>query len=605
MPGLCTETATLSSPMWANLSPGREALRDLGPSERIPAIFRLKQVAPIPLIATTALCGCGGCGNSGRPAASSSPQRGGRLLVVSSSDVDSLDPGQANLQFTSMILGATQRTLYTFDPLRRVVRPDLAAAQPRVSRDLRTVTVSLRPGVHFGPPVNRAVTADDEKYALERAFRPNVGNGYAATYFGALRGIERFLAGRSEHIAGIEARGPLTVVLHLSAPTGAIVSRALVTLVTSPVPRDYAARFDGGKQSTYRLHTVATGPYMVRRYDPARGIELVRNPNWDPRTDRRPAYADTISVRIGTDPSVASQQVLDGNGAVSADLAPPPGVLHQALRKRARQVVIVPNDSTSYVTLNTSIPPFNNVNLRRAVVAGFDREALRKVAGGESAGTIATHFLPPTVPGFAQAGGARGPAVDFARRATGDRELAARYLRRAGFPDGRYHGRTPVEMVGSTDPLGRSFAEVAQAQLGRLGFSVHLRLVAPESVATKFCTVPAAHVSSCPSWGWQPDFPDGQAMLVPTFGGASIGVGSPNASQFHDTQIDAAMERATAVVDPHARARAWAAVDKMLTAAAPAVPGLWNNAINLRSANVRGVINPATAKWDLSYTAPG
>ena len=65
---------------------------------------------------------------------------------------------------------------------------------------------------------------------------------------------------------------------------------------TVPVPKDYAQKYDKGKQSTYGEHQVFTGPYMVENdgkgkitgYKPGKKLTLVRNPSWDKST-RLPA----------------------------------------------------------------------------------------------------------------------------------------------------------------------------------------------------------------------------------------------------------------------------------------------------------------------------
>ena len=41
---------------------------------------------------------------------------------------------------------------------------------------------------------------------------------------------------------------------------------------------------------------------------PGKRIELVRNPNWDAKTDYRPAYLDSITVQEGNDDSVSSSR---------------------------------------------------------------------------------------------------------------------------------------------------------------------------------------------------------------------------------------------------------------------------------------------------------
>ena len=54
---------------------------------------------------------------------------------------------------------------------------------------------------------------------------------------------------------------------------------------------------------------------------------LVRNPNWDPKTDYRPAYLDKITFEGGNDTDVAGRRILSGKGLISGDYAAPAGQL--------------------------------------------------------------------------------------------------------------------------------------------------------------------------------------------------------------------------------------------------------------------------------------
>jgi peptide/nickel transport system substrate-binding protein len=96
-----------------------------------------------------------------------------------------------------------------------------------VSRGGRTLQVTLKRGVFFSPPVNREVRADDVKYAIERAFTPSVSNGYVATYFGELRGLREFKAGKTPGISGTQAPGRDRLVFRFSRPVAAIAARAV------------------------------------------------------------------------------------------------------------------------------------------------------------------------------------------------------------------------------------------------------------------------------------------------------------------------------------------------------------------------------------------
>ncbi len=72
----------------------------------------------------------------------------------------------------------TQRPLYSFKPDdAETPVPDLAEGEPQISEDNKTITVKIRSGVKYSPPVNREVTTKDIKYAFERAFTSNVPVG--------------------------------------------------------------------------------------------------------------------------------------------------------------------------------------------------------------------------------------------------------------------------------------------------------------------------------------------------------------------------------------------------------------------------------------------
>src|SRR5450631_3360834 len=111
-------------------------------------------------------------------------KQGGTLQVLQESDFEHLDPGIAYYSLDYTVVFATQRPLYSNKPNTATeASPDMASGPPEISSDNKTVTVHLREGVHFSPPVNREVTAEDVKYAIERGANPNVANPYLQSYF--------------------------------------------------------------------------------------------------------------------------------------------------------------------------------------------------------------------------------------------------------------------------------------------------------------------------------------------------------------------------------------------------------------------------------------
>ena len=243
--------------------------------------------------------------------------------------------------------------------------------------------------------------------------------------------------------------------------------------------------------------------------------------------------------------------------------------------------------------------------MRKAVIAGFDRDAMRLTRGGASVGDIATHFLPPDFPGFEEAGGMKGPGVDFLRNPRGDMELAAEYMKKAGYPSGRYTGDEELLMVATNADPGRKTAEVTQRQFEKLGFKVKFRLVPQDTLYTRFCNVPAADVAVCPNVGFVKDFYDPQSLLDPVFNGNNI----LPAEQLQLVGVrrarrsTTAMEKAAALPPGQERIKAWGEIDKMVVEQAAAVPWLWDKLPTVQSEDVRGVVNDYNTSWDLSFTS--
>jgi peptide/nickel transport system substrate-binding protein len=565
---------------------------------------------------------CGGSSSSGGSSSGASSsaanqetggaKTGGVLRQLGSSDVDYLDPGHTYYTGGYQVLYPTQRTLYSFKPDNgKDPVPDLAASKPEISQDLKTITVHIKKGVKFSPPVNREVTSKDVKYAFERFFSINVGGQYPS-YFSSIVGAPSKPSTGVKSISGITTPDDQTIVFKLSQPLAVSVSSALVMPISAPVPQEYAKKYDAKNPSTYNTHVVATGPYMVKNnasgsltgYQAGKSIDLVRNPNWDKSTDYRPAYLDEIQLTTNeADASIAAQQVLTGSHQ-ALDTNPPAAQLKDAVQNRKGQFVQLPGGGYRYFPLNTTIKPLDNVNVRRAILAAFDRDAALKARGGKFTGDIPTHFLPPGIPGFEEAGGLKGPGFDFLANPRGDMTVATNYMKKAGYPSGKYTGNAKLLLVAANADPGKAQAEVAKAQLEKLGFKITFRTVPQDAVYTEWCQVPPKKVAICGSAGWFKDFTDPQSMLEVTFKGKNIvkSQGNNNLAQLNDPKIDAAMDKAS-TLQGDARIKAWADIDKQITSDAPAVPFDWDKTTLIWSKDVQGVGNPYYDALDFSFTS--
>jgi peptide/nickel transport system substrate-binding protein len=536
---------------------------------------------------------------SAATAAGSSPKRGGTITVLSAGDVDHIDPGEAYYSFSYEITYATQRPLLAYKPNSLKAIPDLAARMPTVSKDGRTVTVQIRHGVRFSPPVNREVTSKDVKYGIERGFATSVANGYAGAYFDDLVGAPSGGTKTVPSIRGIQTPSTYTIVFKLKHPEGVFVD-ALAQALTAPVPQEYAAKYDAQAQSSYGMHQVATGPYMIKAnasgningvgYKPGQLIELVRNPNWNPKTSWRPAYANEILFKEGyQDPTVLTRTILSGSADVNGDTPPPAAELRSILGNptQKKQLVFTPTGGSRYIALNTRKAPFDKLAVREAVAYVLDRNAMRLTRGGAIDGRIATHFIDPGFKslGFTQAGGFKFnpfPSPGF----NGNVAKAKSLMEKAGYANGMYSG-PQVTMVADNSPPGSNTAQVVAADLAKIGFNVKTISVTHSTMYTRFCNVPASEPNICPNVGWLPDFHEPQTVLDVTFNGNRIlPANNSNWPLLNDPKINAAIARAERILNPSARYAAWGRIDQMVTRTASAVPWLWENFPTLFSTRV-------------------
>ncbi|MEA2299418.1 MAG: peptide/nickel transport system substrate-binding protein [Solirubrobacteraceae bacterium] len=573
------------------------------------------------LAAALAACGSSKTTTSGAATANSNPananngaggKRGGILKVVTNEDAQHLDPGLAYFTIDYEYTYATQRPLFSYKPNDQT-NPvaDLAAGPPQISADNKTVTVHIRPGVHFSPPVNREVTTADVAYAIERGFNPHVANPYIGVYYGNVVGADKANGGP---LAGIKTPDKYTIVFSLTKPTGGLLAAAFVLPVSAPVPKEYAQKFDAHTPSDYGNYQVATGPYKLQSdasgkvigigYQPGKHITLVRNPNWSAATDYRPAYLDGVDWSIGVPPEIAGRQALTGTHIVDGD-TPTATIVKLAYQRYRSQIFFSPGSGNRYVALNTQVPPFNNVNLRKAVFAAMNRKQMGTVRGGLLVATPATHFIYPGLSGFEEAGGIAGPGYDFTTSPTGNMAVATAYMKKAGYPSGRYTGAKPLVVVGSTGAPADQDAQIVNQTLQNLGFQTNLKLVDQSVMYGTFCGTPKLKVNVCPNVAWGRDFADPQTVLAPTFEGSAITqTNNQNWPQLNDPAINAAMEKAKLLNGTAARAQAWGKIDDMVTATAAAVPWSWDNQANVYSKDtmcVNALYN--TGPCDFSFSS--
>jgi len=282
-----------------------------------------------------------------------------------------------------------------------------------------------------------------------------------------------------------------------------------------------------------------------------------------------------------------------------------PSILKQVATSKKDQLLLIDSGGGRFMSFNFKVPPFNDINIRKAVIAGMDRNALRLTRGGAVIGPIMQHQIPPGLPGFDEAGGQNPPpGADWLQHPTGDKTVMAKYFKAAGMSSGKFEGKDKILVVGDDSGVGGRAAEVAASQLQDMGFTVNFRQVPHSTMYTKFCNVPKAAVAFCPNTGWFKDFFDSQTLLDPTFNGANIlQENNSNWPQMNDPTVNKLLDQAKVTVGRDARAKLFAQADQKITMLAPNVPWVWDKQPNIASKNVAAVGNSFNATVDLNFTS--
>ena len=438
------------------------------------------------------LAACGG-GSDPSGTKEGAPQRGGDLTVLVPHADAAPDPHRVRTLAEAMIHSAVFRGLYVVpptkenepetpdEPSQEGPAPDLADGPPAVSEDGRLVTVRIRDGVRFGGDDGRTVNARDVARGIEQALAdPEAGPG-ARRLLAAVAGVPAPGDPAKSSISGIEATDARTLVFRLRRPEARLVVAALSTPLSTPVPAD--------RENIPPW----TGPYVPTQDGPDGQVVLVRNPDFRPLPDDwRRAYAERIRLEVDDSPGAASR-VLDGQRLVLGSTTVPASVATAATHRKQLTRVVMP--ATEYVGLNPTMPPFRPARRPQ----GRDRGrrppgAARRSARERRDPRVA--LAPAGTPGHDEAGGAEGPRYDWLARPEGDLAVAAAYLRRAGFPDGRYKG-APVVAFTAGDHPSMVVAQEVRRRLALIGMDLRLRVV-PAAVARDACSDPARAPRSAP-----------------------------------------------------------------------------------------------------------
>lgn len=299
-------------------------------------------------------------------------------------DLPSLDPAKASDSQDFTVIGLIYGGLVRLDGDLHIVA-DLAESWT-VSDDALTYTFTLRPDAKFsdGTPI----TSADVIWSLEHALDPETGGWTGEYYLYNIQGAQDILDGTTTDLTGATAPDDQTVVLNLVQPSAYFLDQ--LTFGSAKVISRAAVEAD---PTGWDQKPVSSGPFMVDQWNHTQNLILVPNPYYwqQPSVSQitMPFIQDSETAyqlyRTGELDIMGSQQ----NGVPSVHI---PEV--QSLPDFQQTASF----ATRYVGFNVTIPPFDDVHVRRAFALAIDKETLaNQVLGGTVVAT--DRILPDGIPG--------------------------------------------------------------------------------------------------------------------------------------------------------------------------------------------------------------
>ncbi|MBA8807520.1 ABC transporter substrate-binding protein [Promicromonospora sukumoe] len=543
--------------------------------------------AAVAVAATLALAACGGgsqdASSSGGGGFEAEPAEGGTVQVLQNADFSYLDPARGWDGGVNNFYRLVYRQLTTSAPGSAEnpteIVPDLAESLGEVSDDGLTWTYTLKDGLKFdnGDPI----TSAEVKFGISRAWDPEIGIGspYLKQVIDAPEDYEGPY--KTGDLPTVETPDEKTIVFHLKEPFpefDAVLSQVNAT----PFPEG------SGEGDEFIHEIIASGPYKLAEYVPGSTIKLERNENWDAATDEvRAAKPDGWEFTIGLDPATIDERLIAGQGAdvnaISGTVQPAtlPRLQTPQLQDRTLQL---PGICTTYMGLNTTKEPLDDVRVRQAISYAIDRNAIVNASGGTQLGEPSTTILPSSVAGHKDFD--LYPSAD----GTGDVEAAQALLDEAGLSDG-FTLTLDIRAQESMQAQG----EAVQQALERIGITVELNLIDTATYYETIGTPSQQHDAAIT--GWCPDWASSAATFIPPlFDGRNIyEKGNSNLAQLNDEDVNTRIDEIKAMTDIDAANVQWGDLDEEIVGLAPVVPLMVAKTVSLPGENVTGLYSSANA----------
>jgi len=517
----------------------------------------MKRFTAVLLALVMAVSFASGCGNTSQPSVETTPAAAGEqndassdsgtsstakdtLMIAHYADAPNLDP------MNSLNDCAMRITTNIYDPLIRMDKdfqpvPCLAESW-EISDDGKEYTFQIRKGVkwHNGDEL----TVDDVVFSFERGMQmPTASPNFSK-------------------VESCVAVGDSAVKVTLKEPYNQSIVFSCLALPFGPiVNKKYV---ESMSDEEFGRNPMGTGPFLFKEWQPGVKAVMTENPDYFMGA---PALKEITYVVIG-DKSAALISLESGDIDAYIDIDAP----DYPIAERNPDLVVIDSEALGYdyLVYNTARPPFNDVNVRRALAYAIDKDSI--IYGGNGGvGTIIDTFLIPQALGF----------NDDVKKYPYDVEMAKTLLAEAGYPGGE--GIPTIEFLVYMDQYSK-YAQIVQESLRELGISSKINLV--ERAA------------------YQVDMKNGNFDIIMNgIGFAALDlyeavselvlteqIGDLNSSQYSNPRIDELFENSSKTTNQDEIAAIYREIQEILCEDVPVIPIAWRVRNVAANKDLRGIV---------------
>ena len=486
-----------------------------------------------------------------RAGTSTTPRDGGTLRFSTKDQVRSLDPAIAYDDLSSWVLHPMYDTLVDYAPDSMELVPRLAERW-EISPDGRGYHFWLRPGIAYAD--GRPIVAADFRTSLQRtlAMPDSPFTQYVAP------------------IARIDVIGDRELDIQLKAPDATFLYVLAMTFAT-PMRADHL--------SAVRTDPLASGPYMLERWDEGERIVLRKNPHY---FDPSRAHLDRIEM-LENVPRDTQFLMFEKGELDTAERLAAPDYLWVIEQPAWKPFVYARSQMNSYgVRMNVREKPFDDRRVRQALNYALDKQHTIKLLNG---GAVASHGLLP--PGMLGRDDALQPYPHDPAKA------------RALLADAGYGSGFDVDYVTINDEEAEKLAASLQADLAEAGVRVHISIM---SLAAYMTAIGEPSGPPFSLGSWLGDFPDPSNFLDLNFHSRMIANASSNNDCFYkNPELDALLDAAHAETDTAKRAAMYQRAERILYDDAPWVWNYHRELTEVTQPYVRGYAPHPV--WGRDYTS--